>query len=144
MLMALLAGRREIDAADLQAAVDLWDYGAASARLIFGGKGDTPLDARVLAVIRAQAGIGRSAIARALGGKVPARELVDALGRLRDTGAITPTTTRTGGRPAETWAVVVPAAAGEPGKEVISPGDPLLTSFHGYHAPAPGLERRVL
>jgi hypothetical protein len=144
LLMAILAGRREVDEPDLRAAIDLWDYGAASARLIFGGKSDTPLDARVLAVIRAQAGIGRSAIARALGGKVPARELVDALGRLRDTGAITATTTRTGGRPAETWAVVVPEAAGEPGKDVRSPGDPLLTSFHGYHAPAQGLERRVL
>ena len=144
MLMALLAGRREIDEPDLRAAIDLWEYGAASARLIFGGKGDTPLEARILAVVRAQAGIGRSAIARALGGKVPARELVDALGRLRDAGAMIATTTRTGGRPAETWAVVVPAAAGEPGKEVISPGDPLLTSFHGYHAPAAGLERRIL
>ena len=144
MLMALLAGRREIDEPDLRAAIDLWEYGAASARLIFGGKGDTPLEARILAVVRAQPGIGRSAIARALGGKVPARELVDALGRLRDAGAMIATTTRTGGRPAETWAVVVPEAAGEPGKEVISPGGPLLTSFHGYHAPAAGLERRIL
>jgi hypothetical protein len=143
MLLALLAGRREVDEPDLRAAIDLWDYGAASARIIFGGKADTPLDARVLAVIRAQAGIGRSAIARALGGKVPARELVDALGRLRDAGAITATTTRTGGRPAETWAVVVPEAAGHPGKEVIRPA-PLITSSHGSHAPAAGLERRIL
>ncbi len=141
MVFALLAGRREIDEPDLRAAIDLWEYGAASARIIFGGKGDTPLEARVLAVVRAQPGIGRSAIARALGGKVPARELVDALGRLRDAGTITATTTRTGGRPAETWAVVVPE---EPGKEVISPGDSLLTSFHGYPAPAAGLERRIL
>lgn len=141
MLMALLAGRREIDEHDLRAAVDLWDYGAASARLIFGAPGDTPLESRVLAVIRAQSGIGRSAIARALGGKVPAQELVAALARLRDAGAIVASSMRTGGRPAETWAVVVP---GEPGKEVRSPAGDLLTSFHGYHAPAAGLERRVL
>ena len=141
MLMALLAGRREIDEADLRAAVDLWDYAAASTRIIFGGATDTPLEARVLAVIRAQAGIGRSAIARALGGKVPARELVAALARLRDAGSIIASSVRTGGRPAETWAVVVP---GEPGKEVRSPAGDLLTSFHGYHAPAAGLERRVL
>ncbi len=144
MLMAILAGRQSIDEPDLRAAIDLWEYGAASARIIFGGKADTPLETRVLAVVRAQPGIGRSAIARALGGKVPARELVDALGRLRDAGTITATETRTGGRPAETWAVVVPEAAGEPGKEVISPDAPLITSFHGYHAPAAGLERRVL
>jgi hypothetical protein len=144
MLMALLAGRREIDEPDLRAAVDLWDYGATSARLIFGGPTDTPLEPRILAVIQAQPGIGRSAIARALGGKVPARELVAALARLRDAGTITATTIRTGGRPAETWAVVVPEGAGYPGKEVISPPAPLLTSFHGSHAPAAGLERRVL
>jgi hypothetical protein len=141
MAFALLAGRREVDEPDLRAAIDLWEYGAASARIIFGGKGDTPLEARVLAVVRAQPGIGRSSIARALGGKVPARELVDALGRLRDAGTITPTTTRTGGRPAETWAVVVPD---EPGKEVRSPDAALITSSHGSHAPAAGLERRIL
>jgi hypothetical protein len=143
MLMALLAGRREIDEADLRAAIDLWEYGAASTRIIFGGTGatDTPLEIRVLSVVRASPGIGRSAIARALGGKIPARELLAALARLRDAGTITPTITRTGGRPAETWAVVVP---GEPGKEVISPPADLLTSFPGYHAPAAGLERRIL
>lgn len=141
LLMALSAGRREVDEPDLRAAIDLWEYGAASTRIIFGGAIDTPLETRILSVIRAQAGIGRSAIARALGGKVPAREIVAALARLRDAGTITATTTRTGGRPAETWAVVVP---GEPGKEVISPPADLLTSFHGYHAPAAGLERRIL
>ncbi len=141
MLFALLAGRREVDEDDLRAAVDLWDYGATSARLIFGGPADTPLETRILVVVRAQPGIGRSAIARALGGKVPARELVAALARLRDAGTITATTTRTGGRPAETWAPVVP---GEPGKEVRTMGASLITSSHGYPAPAGGLERRIL
>ena len=141
LIMALLAGRREIGEQDLRAAIDLWEYAATSARLIFGSHADTPLETRILAVIRAQAGIGRSAIARALGGKTPARELVAALGRLRDAGTVIPTTTRTGGRPAETWAVAVPE---EPGKEVISPSPDLLTSFHGSHAPAAGLERRIL
>jgi hypothetical protein len=141
MLMALLAGRREIDEPDLLAAVDLWDYSAASTRIIFGRATDTPLESRILAVVQATPGIGRSAIARALGGKVPARELVAALGRLRDAGTITPSTTRTGGRPAETWGVVVPE---EPRKEVISPPSTLITSFHGSPAPGPGLERRVL
>ncbi len=140
ILYALLAGRREIDEADLLAAIDLWDYAAASTRLIFGAASDTPLETRILSVVRAQPGIGRSAIARALGGKIPAKELLTGLARLRDAGTITATTTRTGGRPAETWAAVVPE---EPGKEVRSPSD-LLTSFHGYHAPAAGLERRVL
>lgn len=156
MLMALLAGRREIDDHDLRAAIDLWDYGAASARLIFGAPGEAPLETRILVVIQAQPGIGRSAIARALGGKVPARELVAALARLRDAGTITATTIRTGGRPAETWAVIIP---GEPGKEVRSPPPDLITSFHGSHASpaadlltsfhgshdlAPALERRIL
>lgn len=141
MIAALLAGRQEIDEEDLRAAVDLWEYGAASARLIFGAATATPLEARILTAIQAAPGIGRSALNRALGGKVPARELVAALARLRDAGTIAPTITRTGGRPAETWAAVLPE---EPGKDVRSPPDPLLTSFHGYHAPAPGLERRVL
>jgi hypothetical protein len=141
MLMALLAGRQEVDEADLLAAIDLWDYAATSARIIFGSTADTPLETRILAVIRAQAGIGRSAIARALGGKVPARELVAALGRLRDAGTTIATATRTGGRPAETWAVAVPE---EPGKEVISPSADLITSFHGYHAPANGMIRRTI
>jgi hypothetical protein len=75
---------------------------------------------------------------------VPAKEIVAALARLRDTGTITATTTRTGGRPAETWAAVVPAAAEEAEKEVSSPDAPLITSSSDYHAPAAGLERRVL
>jgi hypothetical protein len=141
MLMALVAGRREVGEADLRAAIDLWDYAAMSARIIFGSATDSPLETRILAVIRAQAGIGRSAIARALGGKVPARELVAALGRLRDAGGIVATCTRTGGRPAETWAVPMPE---EPGKEVRSPAGDLNTSFHEYPAPAAGLERRIL
>jgi hypothetical protein len=141
MVFALLAGRREVDEPDLLAAVDLWDYSASSTRIIFGKATDTPLESRILAVVQATPGIGRSAIARALGGKVPARELVAALGRLRDAGTITPSTTRTGGRPAETWAVVVPE---EPRKEVISPPSTLITSSHGSPAPGPGLERRVL
>ena len=141
LLMALLAGRQAVDEADLRAAIDLWDYAATSTRLIFGAPSDTPLESRILTVVQAAPGIGRSAIARALGGKIPARELVAALARLRDAGTIIPTTTRTGGRPAETWAVVAP---GYPGKEVISPAGDLLTSFHGSHAPAAGLERRVL
>lgn len=141
MVYALLAGRREIDVDDLRAAIDLWDYAAASTRLIFGAASDTPLEARVLAAIQAAPGIGRSALSRALGGKVPAKELVAALARLRDAGTITATITRTGGRPAETWAAVVPKEAEE---EVRSPGTPLITSSSGSSAPAAGLERRIL
>jgi hypothetical protein len=144
LLMALLAGRQAVDEPDLRAAIDLWDYAAASARIIFGGAAGTPIDTRILAVIHAQPGIGRSAISRALGGKVPAKEIVAALARLRDTGTITATTTRTGGRPAETWAAVMPAAAEEAEEEVRSPDTPLITSSSDYHAPAGGLERRVL
>lgn len=141
LVFALLAGHGDVDEHDLRAAIDLWDYAAASARIIFGGNTDTPLDARVLAVIRAATGITRSSIAKALGGKVPAKELVAALARLRDAGVIAQSIVKTGGRPADTWAVVVP---GEAGKEVRSPSADLLTSFHGYHAPANGMIRRTI
>jgi hypothetical protein len=142
MLFALLAGRREIDKADLLAAVDLWEYAATSARIIFATTGpDAPLDARILEIVRSAPGIGRSGLHKALGGRTPARELVAALGRLRDVGAIVATSTRTSGRPAETWA---PATTPNFAKEEISPTAETLLSSFADSQPAPGLERRVL
>ena len=140
MLMALLAGHAAVDENDLRAGIDLYDYCAASARVIFGGAGacETPLDARVIAAIRATTGIGRSGIHRALGGKVLGRDLVGSLARLRDSGAIVAVSLKTGGRPAEAWSL-----AGEqaPSKDVISLPPTLLTSSFG---PAPAIIRRTI
>jgi hypothetical protein len=142
LLFALVAGRATVEEADLLAAIDLYDFCAASARIIFASATDTPLDARLVSIIRTTPGIGRTAIHKALGGRTAAREIVAALGRLRDAGAIVATVTRTAGRPAETWA---PAGVATSAKEERSPrgsGDHLLSSFFDPTPSTNGMIRR--
>jgi hypothetical protein len=140
LILALVAGHENVEEADLRAAIDLYDYCAASARIIFGGATDEPLDARLLSIIRATPGIGRTALHKALGGRTPAREIVAALGRLRDAGAIVANVERTGGRPAETWAPVSAATVAAK-KEERSPS-PLLSSFFDPSLSTNGMVRR--
>jgi hypothetical protein len=102
MVLALLAGRDKIDREDLAAALDLWRYCAASARLVFG-KAETGTQTRVVEILRTSPGLSRSDLHRRLGWRVEARDLVEALSRLQATGALRRETTQTGGRPSERW-----------------------------------------
>jgi hypothetical protein len=102
MLMALAAGRAEITADDLAAALDLWRYSAASARVIFAGVHDALFN-KIVEAIKAQPGITRSALHKTLGWKLGSAQLVEALSRVQAAGLATCQKIQTGGRPSEQW-----------------------------------------
>lgn len=106
MLYALLDGVGMIDVPHLQAATAVWRYCEASARIIFAeGQGETadPLEQLLLQKIREEAGVNRRGLHKAIGGHVPAKEMVHALARLRDRGQVRCEMIATGGRPSECW-----------------------------------------
>jgi len=106
MLYALLDGVGMIDVPHLQAATAVWRYCEASAKIIFAeGQGETadPLEQLLLQKIREEAGVNRRGLHKAIGGHVPAKEMVHALARLRDRGQVRCEMIATGGRPSECW-----------------------------------------
>ncbi len=106
MLYALLDGVGIIDVSHLKAATAVWRYCDASARMIFAeGQGETadPLEQLLLLTIRQEPGINRRGLHRAIGGHIPAKEMVHALARLRDRGQARCEMLATGGRPSECW-----------------------------------------
>ncbi len=102
MLFALAAGRAEITADDLAAALDLWRYCRASAEAIFAGVHDS-LFHKVAEAIQAQPGISRSLLHERLGWKLGSSQLVEALGRVHAAGVARPEKAQTRGRPVERW-----------------------------------------
>ncbi|MFO1044789.1 MAG: bifunctional DNA primase/polymerase [Planctomycetaceae bacterium] len=128
MLYALLDGSSTIDVAHLRAAASVWRYCESSARIIFDeGQAETadPLEQLLLQMIRQEPGINRRGIHRKIGGHIPAREMVNALARLRDRGQAHCEMIATGGRPSECWfpdvapqpIVVTPMAVAESAAE---------------------------
>lgn len=102
MLMALAAGRAEITADDLAAAIDLWRYAAASARVIFKASGDALHD-RVMQIITDSPGISRSGIHQRIGWKLPSGDLLRVLSAIQASGEAKCEQVQTGGRPSERW-----------------------------------------
>lgn len=132
MLYALLDGSAIIDVPHLRAALAVWRYCEASARIIFhrdGEETNDPLEMTLLAAIRRQPGVNRKGLHRALGGHTPAEQMVKALARLRDKGFVRVETVTTGGRPGECWhprdrtnnAVVPPVASPQLAVTEITP-----------------------
>jgi hypothetical protein len=102
LLMALAAKRTTIEIDDLTAALDLWRYSVASARVVFGQVHD-PLFERIVAAVQAAPGITRTGLHKRLGWKLGSTELVTALARVQAAGAIHHDRIETRGRPAERW-----------------------------------------
>ena len=103
MIYSLLDGTGTITQEHLQAALALWRYCQASARLIFGdASGDSLLD-RVLNAIRQRPGISRWELHSTICKHKSAGVLVEVLTQLRDSGKIRSEISTTGGRSAETW-----------------------------------------
>lgn len=114
MLYALLDGMAVIDVPHLQAATAIWRYCEASARLIFTQNEDDAGDALerlLLEKIKEEPGINRRGLHRAIGGHIPAKDMVKALASLRDGGDARCELVATGGRPSECW---FPAAVSLP------------------------------
>lgn len=125
MMYALLDASASIDAHHLLAALALWEYADASARLIFGAEPADPLPGLVLAKLReAPAGLTRTEIHDAFGRNIPAAKLLAALAWLRDRGQARAEKVQTGGRPAERWHALRTNEESPP-----APGPATLTSF---------------
>ena len=104
MIYALLDGSGTIGEQHLRAALAVWRYCRASARLIFGNASGDPVEEKVLAAIRANPGIGRTGIYQALDNHVKAPVLIPILARLRDAGKIrVEKVVGVGTKPAEQW-----------------------------------------
>jgi len=107
MVYALLDSQATIQEPHLRAALGLWAYADASARLIFGVEVEDPLPGLVLAKLQASESFGmtRTDIHNAFSRNIPAAKLLEALARLRDRGSARCETNKTGkpGAPAERW-----------------------------------------
>jgi hypothetical protein len=128
MVYSLLDGRAEIDVPHLRAALALWSYADASARLIFGAEAEDPLPGLVLAKLReAPGGLTRTGLHDAFGRNLPAGQLLAALANLRDRGEAYAVKVETGGRPSEHWCVRRTNEETKKGSE--PPGSDPLSSF---------------
>jgi hypothetical protein len=107
MVYALLDGSCIIDEPHLRAALALWSYADASARLIFGAEPEDPIIGLVLAKLQeaGAAGMTRTDLHNAFSRNVPAAQLLEAFAKLRDRGDAYAEKVRTGkpGAPAERW-----------------------------------------
>jgi hypothetical protein len=104
MVYALLDGQSVIGETHLRAALALWSYADASARLIFGFQPEDPLVELVLGRLRgAPAGMTRTQLRDAFHRNLKGNQLLEALARLRDRGLIVSEPVWTGGRNAERW-----------------------------------------
>jgi len=106
MVYALLDGSSVIDVNHLQAAVAVWRYCDDSARIIFTTDDDEagdPLERMLLAKIKEEPAINRRGLHRAIGGHIPAMDMVKALASLRDRGEAHCEMVATAGRPSECW-----------------------------------------
>jgi hypothetical protein len=107
MVYALLDGRCIIAEDHLRAALALWSYADASARLIFGAEPENPLISVVLAKLQGAgpAGMTRTELHNAFSRNIPAANLLEALAKLRDRGDAYSERVKTGkpGAPAERW-----------------------------------------
>jgi hypothetical protein len=127
LLMALLAKRATIEAEDLAAALDLWRYAAASARVIFGQVHD-PLFDKIVAAVQEHPGMTRTQLYRRIGRNVGANALVATLARVRACGLATCQKQQTRGRPVERWYPQPPQeAAGFMVKKVTKADQPAAT-----------------
>jgi hypothetical protein len=112
MLMALASGRATIEADDLLAALDLWRYSEASARIVFKGDNDALFD-RLVDLIRENPGVSRSVLHKKIGWKVTASTFLGTLSRLQASGLARHESVKTTGRPIEKWFPTTPGGKDE-------------------------------
>lgn len=114
LLYALLDGSRTIEEPHVKAALAVWRYCEASARLYFAGLAKpilkrTTVQERVLALLSPTEGKGRKELYDALHRNTPSQAIVSALEALEREGRAKRTLDHaTGGRPAERWLLATP------------------------------------
>jgi len=102
-LYAVLDSSAEVRPPHLRAALALWRYAEASARLIFGSRLGVPTADVVLEALRARGPLTATAISGVFGRHRPAEEIHQALALLQDRGLLTGSTEATGGRTVTIW-----------------------------------------
>jgi hypothetical protein len=101
---AVLDGSPTISIQHLEAALEVWRYCDASARIIFGDLTPDPIENRIADAIRANPrGLTRTELRDLFKRNVPGDQIDRALDRLERTGGFQPLTESTTGRPAERW-----------------------------------------
>ncbi len=103
MIYALLDDSDTIKPEHLLAALAIWRYCEASAKLIFGDTSGDPLFARLVTLINENPGITRAQMHRRISSNLKATDLVAALAKIRDAGLARAERIETGGKPAEHW-----------------------------------------
>lgn len=136
MLMALAAGRATIELEDLAAALDLWRYSEASARVIFAGVHDALFN-RIADMIRQEPGITRTRLHQRLGWKLGSSQLVEALGRVQAAGLATPKREQTKGRPVERWWASVSEGKEEKQEKPLGQSATPFPPFSSFPSDAP-------
>ena len=113
LLYALLDRARAIELAHLEAALALWDYAHASARLVFGDAlGDPLADEIYRALLDEPDGLTRSQLRDLFSRNRRSKDIAQALERLAATGRIDAERQHARGRPAELFRARVAPAVG--------------------------------
>jgi len=104
LIYALLDEANTISTDHLRAALAIWDYCDASARMIFGDNtGDPIADAIMTSLQLTHEGLSRTEISAALGRNVKKDKISASLSLLAKAGRITGKSDQTEGRPVERW-----------------------------------------
>lgn len=104
-LYALMGERPQVEAEHLLAALELWRYAEESVIHVFGDRLGDQLADRCLVLLREADidGMTRTDLREALGNRVPAERITDALALLQTADLARQTREHTGGRAAERW-----------------------------------------
>ncbi len=100
---AVLDRSRVVRRPHLEAALGLWDYAEASARIIFGGLLGLPLADQILQALRARGPMTRSEIGDLFGRNLPSAKLDTALVELQGKGLVRSRIEPTAGRSRTVW-----------------------------------------
>ena len=104
LLYAILDESKAIRVEHLTAALALWDYCEASARLIFGDALGDPVADRIISALRTNGPMSQAELVDLFGRHVRATQLGRALDVLVAAGLVLSTKEETGGRPKTVWA----------------------------------------
>jgi hypothetical protein len=102
-LYALLDESAFVTPTHLKAALAIWDYAAASVRVIYGDALGWPVADTILASLRTRGSMTRTEISDLFGRHHPAADLDSALAQLQAAGRARGSKRDTGGRPAVVW-----------------------------------------
>jgi hypothetical protein len=109
LIYALTDGAQKIEHRHFLAATAVWEYGKASAKLIFEGVSEDPNQARIMELLKSGPAT-QSQLNTAFGGHLKSFQLRGLLENLQASRVIQANSRQTTGRPVTTWSLV-PAAA---------------------------------